>query len=190
MIKPASISPGELSGYVGNQATFVERLGQIREAIYLIDPAVIKPVYASKSLLQMLGYTKLQIKNLGNKWPIMLTHPDDYEYLTKHIANYKNLTPNSRTRVVYRLKGPAGNWRVMESTSIGLGKDKDHNTQLILGITRELTEDTLEEYPAGIAFHEHRCTNCSKLLGKEKAALAEMEVKCSRCGEFNNIHVR
>lgn len=187
MITPASISPGELSEYVGNYETLIKLLGNVKEAIYLIDPTEIKPVYASKSLLHLLGYSETQIKKLGTTWPIKLTHPDDYSYLSQHIANYKNLLPSSRTRVVYRLKDPSGKWRVIESTSIALGSEDADKTQLIVGITRELSFENGEEYSVTASSHEHRCTNCKKLLGKERAAMAEMEVKCSRCGEFNQI---
>lgn len=184
MITPKEIKTGELKDYVMNLDAFVSSLDNVNEMIHLINAKTLQPIFTSRSILQILGYSDKQIKELGPGWAKVLVHPDDYDFLAKHIHNYKNIPPLVRTRVVYRVKDKNSQWHTFESVSTGLsGGGNDRSTTLVLGLTRLIggtdNENTYE-------LTDHRCKNCNKLLGKE--AKAEfIEIKCNRCGEFNHL---
>lgn len=184
MITPKEIKSGSIDDYVLNLDALVASLADVNEMIHLIDAQSLKPLFTSRSILQILGYSVAQIKKLGPAWAKILVHPDDYEYLAKHIQNYKNIEPLVRTRVVYRVKDPKNKWHVFESISTGLSSKKDSTkTSLVLGLTRQ-QEDS--NYDIKQALTDHRCKNCNKLLGKE-SELEFIEIKCNRCGEFNHL---
>ncbi len=189
MITPEKISPGNLSEYVNNSEIISTMFSGALEMVSIIDPLSLKPLYSNKSILTMLNYSKDQIEELGVEWPKKITHPKDFHYLSVHITKYRNLLPGKRTRVVYRVKDSSGAWRVIESVSTALtAADDTSKTKFIFGITKDITNVNV----AGLheSELEHRCHNCNKLLAIEKLLKEEVESKCGRCGEFNNIILR
>jgi hypothetical protein len=120
---------------------------------------------------------------MGLAWSEMVVHPDDYQYLSTHIANYKQLSPGSRSRVVYRVKDAQDVWHSAESTGLILAS-RSSDRKLVLGTTRLIPQTDGTQPKNG---HDHRCTNCSKLLGKENFLKSVVEIKCNRCGEYNNL---
>lgn len=188
MITPEKINPGKLADYINNSEIISAMFSGALEMVSIIDPKSLKPLYSNKSVLNMLNYSEDQIVQLGVDWPKKITHPDDFHYLSVHITNYRTLLPGKRTRVVYRVKDSLGSWRMIESVSTALAADDDASvTKFIFGISKDITKKDDKELRNYDAELEHRCQNCNKLLAVEKLLHEEVETKCGRCGEFNNI---
>lgn len=183
MIHKKKIDPPKLEQYIDNTAVLVEALDSVEESVYLFDASTNKALYANRSILHILGYTQEQIKDMGLAWSEMVVHPDDYKYLSTHIANYQQLSPGTRSRVVYRVKDAAGTWHSAESTGLVLAP-RASDRKLVLGTTRLIPETDGGLPKNG---HDHRCSNCSKLLGKENYEKSTVEIKCHRCGEYNDL---
>jgi len=187
MITPENISSPDPSKYVGNLDALLEALNSVQESVYLYDPRNHTSLYSNRSILHILGYTEAEIKALGTAWTKQVVHQDDLIFLTKHLTNLSRLAPGKRSRVTYRAKDAKGEWHVIESAGVVL-TGADGRPAQVIGCTRlvENLPSPLEE----ARIHDHRCANCSKLLGKEKIDHAVVEVKCGRCGEFNDIELQ
>ncbi len=183
MIHKKKIEPPKLEQYIDNSGVLIEALESVEESVYMFNASTNQALYANRSILHILGYSSKQIKDMGLKWSETVVHPDDYQYLSTHIANYQQLSPGSRSRVVYRVKDASGAWHSAESTRLVL-QSRNTDRKLVLGTTRLIPET---DGSSPINGHDHRCTNCSKLLGKEKFEKSVVEIKCHRCGEYNNL---
>lgn len=185
MITPDTIKSPNLKQYVGNLDALLAVLDKIQESVYVYDPRTHASVYSNRSILHLLGYDEAKIKELGTAWTKQIVHADDLIFLTKHLTNLSQLEPGKRSRVAYRAKDVKGTWRMVESAGVMLTA-ADGKAAQVIGCTR-LLEDALTDSAEQV--HDHRCTNCSKLLGKEKVNHAVVEVKCGRCGEYNDLTV-
>lgn len=176
--------PGDLDDYSGNNQSLIETFSSISDIVHILDPFKPKALYANVSLSKALGYSKKEVDELGEGWVRILVHPDDFHFVTKHIQNFSKMKPNSRSRVVFRMKNKSGEWTKFECVSTPLcAKNNNRKKCYVLSITKKVAstpEINIDE--SG----DHRCLNCQKLLGKSQG-YSEIEIKCARCGEFNNI---
>jgi PAS domain S-box-containing protein len=188
MITPKKITPGKVENYLSNLSAFNKAVTSLQESISIISAETLKPLYASCSLLQILGYSEKQIQAFGEDWGRKITHPDDYLFVSNHIRNYIVIPPHTRSRVVFRMRDSNGRWRQIESVSHALvGKSKPKAVTHIMTISRDITvEDVEQDTPDAQTAIDHRCSNCKKLLGR-RVQEQEIEIKCVRCGEYNHI---
>ena len=186
MIHKKKIDPPKLEQYIDNSAALIGALESVEESVYMFDATTDRAIYANRSILHILGYTTAQIGEMGTAWSEIVVHPDDYPYLSTHIANYQQLSPGSRSRVVYRVKDPHGKWHAAESTGLVLAP-RAAGRKLVLSTTRLIPETDATTPKNG---HDHRCNNCARLLGKENYEKAAVEIKCPRCGEYNDVSMQ
>lgn len=96
-------------------------LEAVDESVYVFDAQTNKPLYANRSILDILGYSPDQIEEMGSKWSEFVVHPEDYPHLSNHIVNYCGLTPGNRSHIaVYRVRDAQGTWHSAESTGLVL----------------------------------------------------------------------
>lgn len=183
MITPDSITSPDPSKYVGKTDALLAVLSTVQESIYIYDPHSHTSVYTNQSILHLLGYDQSQIEALGADWTKQIVHAADLPYLTKHLSNLSRLAPGKRSRVAHRAKAADGAWQYVESSGVMLTSSNGEPAQVI-GCTRLIDQTAVVP---DTTMHDHRCTNCAKLLGKEKVNDAVVEVKCGRCGEVNGI---
>jgi PAS domain S-box-containing protein len=186
-MSPTDLSPGKLETYIQNTKQLEKIFHAMSEIIQIADAQNGLPVYVNKSVLHLLNYSEEQIKEMGVQWRSIILHPSDAEILKTHIANWKTLKKDELTRIIYRMKTSSGEWHVIESISTVLTTLPDGSADKIIGLTRDITGQQLSAAEFDTAQVEHRCKNCRKLLGIEKAKTATIEVKCGRCGEINPI---
>lgn len=108
------------------------------DVISVIDGAG-QVIYNSDSIQEVLGRPPLD--NLGSAG-MALVHPDDRAQVIRVMSRLRH--PGSLTGVVeYRLMGPTGSWRVVESRAVNRRDDPD--IAGIVVITRDVTEQRRHE---------------------------------------------
>lgn len=186
-MSPSDLSPGKLENYIKNVDQLEKVFNAMSEIIQIADAQSGLPLYVNKSVLHLLNYSDDQIAEIGMLWPGKLLHPSDVSILESHIQNWQKLQKDVLTRIIYRMKSASGDWRVIESISTVLTINPDGTADKIIGLTRDITDQQTAVMQFDKEQVEHRCKNCRKLLGIEKAKAAVIEVKCGRCGEINPI---
>jgi PAS domain S-box-containing protein len=177
--------PGDPDTYIGNTSGLLDILSHANEVIYFVNTLTFKPVYVNKRTLDILGYSEEEITAMGETWPEKIAHPEDFKQLNIHIKQYAELLPGEKTRVVYRAKDAKGEWCLMETTGLVITLNEETSRNIVMGITRIITDEHHDEHPSHQIRHE--CRNCKKLLGVEMAQKPQLEIKCNRCGEYNSI---
>lgn len=178
-----------MEDYVHQTENLVKALESTHDMVSVIDVNTLHPIYSNTGLLFMLGYSDEEIQKIGPEWNKQVVHPDDAEILQNMIVRMKALQPGQRSRLVYRAKDAKGAWHKFESMGIALSGNDANTTDKVLAVTRLYDEDLSQHSAHWGSRKDHRCKNCNKLLGVEKVMSAEIEVKCGRCGEFNDFQV-
>lgn len=179
------VNPGKMEDYIGQSKNLQNAIEHTHEMVALLDVNSFKPVYSNTGILQMLGYSDEEIKNIGSGWNEKVIHPDDKEILMNMITHLKHLKPGERSRLVYRAKAQDGQWYKFESNAIAISGGDAEVTEKAFTVTRILDIRSMPESEKWEGRAERRCKNCRKLLGIENIPKSEVEVKCGRCGELN-----
>lgn len=119
---------------------FTERILQITpNLIYIYDLAEHCNVYANRDILNFLGYSPLQILDLGPEIFQNILHPDDVDPISCHHEQLINATEDYVLEVVFRLRHSDGQWRWVRSRDIPFMRDNKGKVRQILGAADDIT---------------------------------------------------
>jgi PAS domain S-box-containing protein len=127
---------------LNDKGSFIESIiNASADIIYIYDIEERKNVYVNKSIQSDMGYTDVEIKQMGNQIASNLMHPDDLVfYINTIFPKYLDAADKEIVSHEYRVKNKSGNWcKFSSKESVFLRKD-DGTPKQIFGIATNITE--------------------------------------------------
>ncbi len=116
------------------------------DVIYVYDIVEKKNIYSNDGILTVLGYSVLEIKEMGSKIIQILMHPDDFKiYREKTIPKYITAKDGQFIIHEYRMKHKDGTWRWLNAKESIFLRDDKGNPRQIFGIITDITERRLAD---------------------------------------------
>jgi diguanylate cyclase (GGDEF)-like protein/PAS domain S-box-containing protein len=120
------------------------------DLIFVIDPVTGTHVYASRTLVELLGYTEEQLTRLGEAVVDVLVHPEDVDRLRAANAAARDLDDGEVLQIRYRTLCADGVYRWLSRRVTPFARDEQGTVVQILGVARDITdivevEDRLQE---------------------------------------------
>ncbi len=121
---------------------FVESMVNLSpDILYIYDIEAKKNIYSNDGIERVLGYTPLQIKNMGDQIVSELMHPEDFKvYLREIFPRYANARDNEFIEHQYRMKHQQGEWRWLNSREVIYSRNPDGIAREIFGVIQDITE--------------------------------------------------
>jgi PAS domain S-box-containing protein len=119
---------------------FTDRILQITpNFIYIYDLEEHRNIYANRDILNFLGYSPLQILDLGPEIFQNVLHPDDVDLVARHHEQLITSTEDYVLEVEFRLRHSDGQWRWVRSRDIPFMRDSGGDVKQILGAAEDIT---------------------------------------------------
>ncbi len=116
------------------------------DVIYIYDLVHNKNIYSNEGIMSILGYTKDDVKEMGDQVLSRLLHPDDFDYYLKHIfPQYSHLADKKVLTHEYRMKDKSGNWHWFLSKESVYLRDSTGKPMQIFGNATDITENKNRE---------------------------------------------
>ncbi len=108
--------------------------------IYIYDLEEQRNVYRNKSIVEFLGYTPLEIKNMGQDIFPRLIHPEDLPGILALAELQKNTIPRDDTLwgMEYRMQHANGSWRWLSSCDRPFRRHPDGRTKQTIGVAQDI----------------------------------------------------
>ncbi|KAA3615349.1 MAG: PAS domain S-box protein [Calditrichaeota bacterium] len=111
------------------------------DIIYIYDLVWRKNIYSNKGILNLLGYSRAEIRAMGDNILSRLMHPADFDYyLEKTFPRYQNAGDGELIEHEYRVKHKDGTWRWLHSKESIFMRQQDGTPQRIFGISGDVTQ--------------------------------------------------
>ncbi len=111
------------------------------DVIYVYDIVEKSNVYSNDGIMNVLGYTAQDMKDMGDRMIEKLMHPDDFAvYLNKTLPRYHSAENNENIEHEFRMKHHNGEWRWLHAKESIFRRNKDGTPNQIFGIIRNITE--------------------------------------------------
>lgn len=120
---------------------FLQRIAQTTPSVlYIYDLKAKSSIYANRQFIEMLGYTLLEIAQMGVGLLPALVHPDDAKSVTKHLEHFRNATDTEILEVEYRIRHKNGEWRWLRSHETVFARNSNGLPFQVLGAAEDITE--------------------------------------------------
>jgi diguanylate cyclase (GGDEF)-like protein/PAS domain S-box-containing protein len=109
------------------------------DVIYVMNTPDWQPIWSSGNVLLALGYSELELAQLGSRITEEVVHPEDLERLRE--VNQASLAlPDGRaTQLRYRCRSKAGDYRWFTRRLTPFARDREGNVTQVLAIARDIT---------------------------------------------------
>jgi PAS domain S-box-containing protein len=130
----------KIEGALKESHHFTDRILQITpNLIYIYDLEEHSNVYANRDIFSFLGYSPLQILDLGPEIFQNVLHPDDLDLVARHQEQLITSTEDYVLEVEFRLRHSDGQWRWVRSRDIPFMRDPAGKVMQILGAAEDIT---------------------------------------------------
>ncbi|VXD16213.1 putative Histidine kinase [Planktothrix serta PCC 8927] len=135
-----ALEQAQLVETIREREQFIERIADNSPNIlYIYDLAQNRTIYSSQSLTPILGYTTLEISEMGDDF-LTIFHPDDQETVRQHLQQTAQLKDRETDYIEYRIQHRNGEWLWFSSHGTVFKRDQQGNTQQILGVAQNITD--------------------------------------------------
>lgn len=110
------------------------------DLIYVSDPRSGANVWASRSVLDMLGYTDVEVRELDEQFLETLIHPDDVQRVLDINRAVQQLADGDVLELRYRLRHVSGSHRWLARRLTPFARDADGAVTRVLGVARDISE--------------------------------------------------
>jgi PAS domain S-box-containing protein len=125
------------------------------DLIYLLDPADNRVVWSSGNLLEMLGYTNMQVQQLGSAIHATLVHPDDLPGLRAANAASREVDDGQVLAIRYRVRAADGHYQWLSRRATPFHRDTHGHITQLLAVARDVTDVVdVEQRLAEAALHD------------------------------------
>jgi PAS domain S-box-containing protein len=111
--------------------------------VYIYDLVDQCNIYANRSLAKMLGYTDIEIQDMGMMGLASLIHPEDVSRLADHFQRLTTLRPSETIEIEYRMQGCNGKWCWLHSHEIAFVHAENGVPLQVIGVVRDITEQRM-----------------------------------------------
>lgn len=126
---------------LSEQSDSIRRIVEnIPETIFIFDLYAKQSVFVNKEVLNLVGYTPEEVRQLGSDVVRFLMHPDDYEKQTYLIADLNNYRDGEVQESVSRMRHKNGQWKTVQTRRAVFRRDSDGTVQQSIAIMRDITQ--------------------------------------------------
>jgi two-component system cell cycle sensor histidine kinase/response regulator CckA len=114
------------------------------DVIYVYDLSTNKNVYSNNRIMDMLGYSPEELREMGSEMLKKLMHQDDFEnYLKNIIPRYLSSEDEEIIEHSYRIRDRNGTWRWFYSKELIFQRDESGEAVQIFGIITDISESKI-----------------------------------------------
>ncbi|PZV21920.1 MAG: hypothetical protein DCF12_21065 [Snowella sp.] len=113
--------------------------------LYLYDLQEQRNIYINREILATLGYSAIEVQEIGAAWLPTVIHPDDLLPTLEHFERLKLADDNEIFSHEYRLRHANGQWRYFYSRDLVFSRDTQGQVKLIIGTAQDITDRKLAE---------------------------------------------
>ncbi|BAY26090.1 multi-sensor hybrid multi-kinase [Calothrix sp. NIES-2100] len=125
---------------------FIQQIADAMPGIlYIYDLIEQRNIYINQQIVEILGYTPMQIQAMGNQLFALLMHPDDLATLPAHSDRFEQAEDGEIIEWEYRMRHSNGEWRWLWSRDLIFIRTDNGSPQQIIGISHDITEHKLAE---------------------------------------------
>ncbi|WP_016952521.1 PAS domain S-box protein [Anabaena sp. PCC 7108] len=156
-LNPLKSSDGKIYRLVGTSTNITERK-QAEEALkesqhfiqrmadsspnilYIFDLEEQRNVYANKEVINLLGYSKQEIQQMGSDLISTITHPEDLEKIKAHWQRFINAEDGEILEIEYRMIQANGQYCWLYSRDTIFNRNNNGQVKQIIGVLTNITE--------------------------------------------------
>jgi PAS domain S-box-containing protein len=121
--------------------TFLQQIAEtIPNLLYIYDWLAKRSIYVNRQVVETLGYTLLEIAQMGTDVLATLLHPDDMKTVKEHFKRLAFATDSDIFEIEYRMRRKDGEWRWIRSRETIFARNIDGLPHHILGFAEDFTE--------------------------------------------------
>ena len=121
--------------------TFLQQIAEtIPNLLYIYDWLAKRSIYVNRQVVETLGYTLLEIAQMGTDVLATLLHPDDMDTVKEHFKRFALATDSDIFEIEYRMKRKDGEWRWFRSRETIFARNIEGLPHHILGFAEDFTE--------------------------------------------------
>ncbi|BEP14218.1 hypothetical protein acdb102_25290 [Acidothermaceae bacterium B102] len=125
------------------------------DLIFIVDPVTHATIWASRNLIDLLGYTDAQVIDLGENVIAAVVHPDDVVRMRAANEAARGLAAGEVLQIRYRALHADGSYRWLSRRITPFTRDDDGNVSEILGVARDVTDVVeIEDRLRAAALHD------------------------------------
>jgi PAS domain S-box-containing protein len=153
-----------------NPSELLEAIHKVSsDLIYLFDIETQSNVYASESITEILGYNSKDIKKMGAKLLSTIVHPDDLPQAAENHETIKKLKDGEILHSKIRYIKANGEICYFQSREMPFSRDAKGKVKVILGITKDITEQEEKEIRLQeMAVIAEKTTNAIMITNKDE----------------------
>lgn len=135
------------SDELAERKQFIESIVNLSpDILYIYDIVDRHNIYSNDGIQKVLGYSTLELKEMGSQMLPLLMYPDDFNtYIREILPRYAIAKDNERIIHSYRMKHRNGKWRWLNSDEIIYKREADGTPRQIFGMIHDITESKLAE---------------------------------------------
>ncbi len=111
--------------------------------LYVYDLVEQRNVYTNRQIAAMLGYTALEIQDMGTEMMSNLLNPEDLPAFSESVQKVQQAKDGDVIECQYRMKHKNGEWRWMHSWDTIFLRTNDGRPKQILGTANDITDRKL-----------------------------------------------
>ncbi len=120
---------------------FIQRIAQTTPSVlYIYDLIAKSSIYANRQFAELLGYTLLEISEIGAELLPQLLHPDDQAAVSEHLQRFRDAKDSDIFEIEYRMRRKDGQWRWLRSQETVFARSPEGLPYQILGAAEDITE--------------------------------------------------
>lgn len=108
--------------------------------VYLYDIKIQRNIYVNEQVIPMLGYTEIEMKEMGYQLFPNLLHPEDLAQIPERIAKLNLAGDSDILEWEYRIKNSSGEWRWFHTRELIFSRDNDGLPTQILGAAQDISQ--------------------------------------------------
>ena len=117
--------------------------------IYVYDIELKVNIYSNEGIMRVLGYSVMELKDMGERMIEILMYPDDFEiYVNETLPKYHSVQGNDFIEHEYRMKHKNGHWCWLFSKESIFHRKEDGSPKQIFGIISDITDKKQAEQEA------------------------------------------
>ncbi|MGG6264514.1 PAS domain-containing protein [Leptolyngbya sp. AN03gr2] len=125
---------------------FIQQLTDaIPGILYIHDLTTSRNIFVNRQIANALGYTPDQVQEMGSDVLPKLIHPDDFERVPQHLAQFQTAANHQVFEFEYRMQSADGEWIWFHTQEVVFRRSSEGVPIEILGLAQEIMQrKTLE----------------------------------------------
>jgi len=129
---------------IDEHAHFIETITNTSPGIiYVFDVVNNKEVYANRSVVEFLGYTQIELTDIGSDFIERMIHPEDVPLIRQNDASFHTVGDGEIRSVKYRIRNKRGEYRWMRTYETVFRRDHRGRVLEKIGIAIDVHEQKI-----------------------------------------------